>query len=135
MKKLHRTDLLIFSILLAGACLFTLVAQAANAKPTEYQGRSCLMLDGGAATVKGLELRDGVVDVDVFTPASRGFFGIQFRMQDEGANGEWVYLRQHKSAQDAMQGGGWGFIARWRAPVQTPAGLPCGSATHRRPVQ
>ncbi|MES2951386.1 MAG: hypothetical protein V4858_22875 [Pseudomonadota bacterium] len=62
------------------------------------------MLDGGAATVKELELRDGVVDVDVFTPASRGFFGIQFRVANDGANGEWVYLRQHKSgAQDAMQ--------------------------------
>ena len=130
MKKLHRSDLLILSTLLAVACLFTLAAQAAappipplppgtvlalptdsprweleaNAKPTEVQGRKCLMLDGGAASVKDLNLRDGVVDVDVFTPANRGFFGIQFRMADEGANGEWVYLRQHKSGlADAMQ--------------------------------
>ena len=75
-----------------------------EAKPAEYLGRKCLLLDGGAAIVKDFEMRDGVVDVDVATPAVRGFFGIQFRIADEGATAEWVYLRQHKSAQpDAMQ--------------------------------
>jgi hypothetical protein len=75
-----------------------------EAKPAEYQGRKCLYLNGGAATVKDLEMRDGVIDVDVATPASRGFFGIQFRIINDGANGEWVYLRQHKSGYpDAMQ--------------------------------
>ena len=75
-----------------------------QAKPAEYQGRKCLFLDGGAATVKDFELRDGVIDVDVSTPASRGFFGIQFRISSDGANAEWVYLRQHKSGlPDAMQ--------------------------------
>ncbi len=49
-------------------------------------------------------MRDGVIDVDVATPATRGFFGFQFRLADEGATGEWVYLRQHKSGlPDAMQ--------------------------------
>jgi hypothetical protein len=72
------------------------------AKLAQYQGRKCILLDGGAATVKDLQLRDGVIDVDVATPALRGFFGIQFRI--DGMNGEWVYLRQHKSgAPDAMQ--------------------------------
>ena len=75
-----------------------------QARAAEYQGRKCLYLDGGAATVKDLEMRDGVIDVDVATPASRGFFGIQFRLANDGANGEWVYLRQHKSGlPDAMQ--------------------------------
>src|SRR6185369_3899508 len=75
-----------------------------QAKPAEYQGRKCLYLDGGAATLKDLELRDGVIDVDVATPASRGFFGIQFRITNDGTNAEWVYLRQHKSGYpDAMQ--------------------------------
>lgn len=73
-----------------------------QAKADEYKGRKCLFLDGGAATLKDFEMRDGVVDVDVATPAARGFFGIQFRV--EGDNAEWVYLRQHKSgAPDAMQ--------------------------------
>lgn len=73
-----------------------------KAQPTEYLGRKCLYLDGGGATVKDLEIRDGVIDVDVATPAARGFFGPQFRIA--GDNAEWVYLRQHKSGQpDAMQ--------------------------------
>ena len=75
-----------------------------QAKPTEYQGRKSLYLDGGAAILKDFEMRDGIIDVDVATPASRGFFGLQFRLDKDGANGEWVYLRQHKSGYpDAMQ--------------------------------
>lgn len=75
-----------------------------QAKVAEYQGRKCLLLDGGAAILNDFELRDGVIDVDVATPAARGFFGIQFRIADEGATAEWVYLRQHKSGQpDALQ--------------------------------
>ena len=73
-----------------------------QARSADYQGRKTLFLDGGAATLKDFEMRDGVIDVDVATPASRGFFGIQFRIA--GDNAEWVYLRQHKSgAPDAMQ--------------------------------
>lgn len=75
-----------------------------KAKAVDYQGRKSLLLDGGAAVLKDFEMRDGIVDVDIATPASRGFFGIQFRIADEGANGEWIYLRQHKSGlPDAMQ--------------------------------
>jgi len=75
-----------------------------KASQAEYLGRTSLFLDGGAAVLNDLEMRDGVVDVDVATPATRGFFGIQFRIADDGANGEWVYLRQHKSGlPDAMQ--------------------------------
>jgi hypothetical protein len=75
-----------------------------EARPADYLGRKCLFLDGGAAVLKDFQMRDAVIDVDVATPASRGFFGIQFRLADEGANGEWVYLRQHKSGlPDAMQ--------------------------------
>jgi hypothetical protein len=49
-------------------------------------------------------MRDGVVDVDVATSASRGFFGLQFRIAGDGVNAEQVYLRQHHSGQpDAMQ--------------------------------
>ncbi|HVE57347.1 MAG TPA: hypothetical protein VNB22_11010 [Pyrinomonadaceae bacterium] len=75
-----------------------------EAKPTEYLGRKSLFLNGGAASLKDLEMRDGVIDVDVATPANRGFFGIQFRITSDGKNAEWIYLRQHKSGQpDAMQ--------------------------------
>jgi hypothetical protein len=75
-----------------------------QAKAAEYQGRKSLFLDGGQATLKDFEMRDGVVDVDVATPASRGFFGVQFRIASDGANSEWVYLRQQKSGlPDALQ--------------------------------
>jgi hypothetical protein len=76
-----------------------------EAKATEYLGRKCLRLDGGAAIVKDFEMRDGVVDVDVATPIPRrGFFGIQFRLSNDGADGETVYLRPHKSGlPDALQ--------------------------------
>ena len=75
-----------------------------GAKIADYMGRRALALNGGAAILDGFELRDGIVDVDVATPASRGFFGIQFRITADGENAEWVYLRQHKSGQpDARQ--------------------------------
>lgn len=75
-----------------------------EAKVADYLGRKCMLLDGGVATVKDFEMRDGVIDVDVATPAKRGFFGFYFRIADDRANFEEVYLRQHKSGlPDAMQ--------------------------------
>ena len=57
------------------------IADALRVHPVaEYLGRPSVFLDGGAAVVKDLELRDGIIDLDVATPAARGFFGIQFRM-------------------------------------------------------
>lgn len=75
-----------------------------NAKPAEHQGRKCLLIDGGAAVLKDFVMRDGVIDVDVATPAARGFFGFDIRLSPDGSNYEEIYLRQHKSGQpDAMQ--------------------------------
>jgi hypothetical protein len=76
----------------------------ANAKVVEYAGRKCLLLDGGAAVLKDFVMRDAVMDMDVTTSRKRGFLGIQFRLDEGGANGEWVYLRPHKSGlPDAIQ--------------------------------
>src|SRR3954469_4629407 len=75
-----------------------------QAKPVEYLGRKSIYVDGGAAAIKDFELRDCIIDVDVATPAKRGFFGIQFRIGEDGTSGEWVYLRQHRSGYpDAIQ--------------------------------
>ncbi len=75
-----------------------------KAKVAEYLGRKCLQLDGAAAVLKDFEMRDGVIDVDVATPAKRGFFGFDIRIDKEGANYEEIYLRQHESGYpDAMQ--------------------------------
>lgn len=76
----------------------------ANAKVAEYLGRKCLRFDGGAAILKDLEFRDGVIDVDVATPAKRGFFGFDIRIDKDGRNYEEIYLRQHESGYpDAIQ--------------------------------
>jgi hypothetical protein len=80
-----------------------------QARLTEYQGRKCLFLDGGAAILKDFEMRDGVIDLDMAAPDAatsnkRGFAGLLFRLDKDGANGEELYLRQHKSGlPDAMQ--------------------------------
>jgi hypothetical protein len=75
-----------------------------KASVTERLGRQCLLLNGGAATLKDFQMRDGVVDFDAATDGRRGFFGIQFRIAPDNENGEWVYLRPHKSGlPDAMQ--------------------------------
>jgi hypothetical protein len=75
-----------------------------EAKVAEYQGRKSLLLDGGAAILKDFEMRDGVIDVDIATPAKRGFFGFDVRLDQDGNNYEEIYLRQHESGlPDAMQ--------------------------------
>jgi hypothetical protein len=113
---MHRRFALIVLGVLVGSTAYSQESQTLSIPPdsprwqleqqasvAEYQGRKCLLLDSGAATVKDFEMRDGVIDVDVVTPARRGFFGIQFRIAND-VNAEWVYLRQHKSGlPDAMQ--------------------------------
>ncbi len=75
-----------------------------EAKATEFQGHKCIMLDGGAAALKDFQMRDAVIDVDVVTSAKRGFMGLMFRIDKDGANYEEIYLRQHKSGlPDAIQ--------------------------------
>jgi hypothetical protein len=81
-----------------------------GAKVAEYQGRKCLRLEGGAALLKDFEMRDAVIDVDAAAPtaspvpANRGFLGFMFRIANEGANAEELYLRPHKSGlPDAIQ--------------------------------
>ena len=77
-----------------------------EAKVTEYQGRKCIMLNGGVAVLKDFEMRDAVIDTDVVIPSTtrRGFVGFMFRIVNDGANAEEVYLRPHKSGlPDALQ--------------------------------
>src|SRR6476619_1383098 len=57
-----------------------------KAELADYLGRKCLLLDGGAAILKDFEMRDAVIDVDVATPAKRGFFGFDFRLDADGIN-------------------------------------------------
>jgi hypothetical protein len=62
------------------------------------------MLDRAAATLKGFEMRDGVIDVDLASSAKRGFAGFLVRLINDGASAEEIYLRVHKSGlPDALQ--------------------------------
>ncbi len=59
----------------------------------EYLGQRALK---GGATLKGLELGDGVIEVDMAVDGGRGFPGVRFRVQDE-RNTEMFYIRPHRS--------------------------------------
>src|SRR3954470_5740129 len=75
-----------------------------DAKVVDYQGKKSLRMDGAAAVLKDFEMRDGVIDVDVNTPAKRGFVGFDFRIDKDEADYEEVYFRQHQSGYpDALQ--------------------------------
>ncbi len=75
-----------------------------EAKVVDFDGRKCLRMDGAAAVLKDFEFRDGVIDVDVNTPAIRGFVGFDFRIDKDEANYEELYFRQHESGlPDALQ--------------------------------
>jgi hypothetical protein len=82
-----------------------------QAEVAEYHQRKSIFLRSGAAGVKDLEVRDGVIDVDVAAPAkpalfglNRAFFGIEFRGNPDNGSADWVYLRSHKSGlADALQ--------------------------------
>src|SRR5947209_20470324 len=65
-----------------------------DARVVDYQGKKSLRMDGAAAVLKDFEMRDGVIDVDVNTPAKRGFVGFDFRIDKDQANHEEVYFRQ-----------------------------------------
>jgi hypothetical protein len=70
----------------------------------QFQQRKAIYLRGGAAGIKDLELRNGVIDVDIASPASRAFYGIEFRANPKDNSAEWIYLRPHKSGlPDALQ--------------------------------
>src|SRR5206468_6594930 len=56
----------------------------------------------GAATLKDFEFTDGLIDFDIAGSGARGFLGVLFRTQAE-SNGEYVYLRPHKTGLDDGQ--------------------------------
>jgi hypothetical protein len=77
-----------------------------RAENSIYHGMAALKLtdggssEGGAAILKGLEFRDGEIDLEVAStlsknanPTARGFIGIVFRVQPDGEHAESFYLR------------------------------------------
>lgn len=68
----------------------------------EHLGRRALRLNG-AATMKGVAFKDGMIEFDVAFENTRGFAGVIFRRPDS-RDGESFYLRSHQSGNpDANQ--------------------------------
>jgi hypothetical protein len=69
----------------------------------EHLGRPSLFIREGLATVRDLELTDGIIEFDIAFGPERGFMGGVWRLQ-EGGNGEEFYVRPHQSGKpDACQ--------------------------------
>ena len=77
-----------------------------RAEKAAYHGKAALKMtqtesgQDGVAILKGLEFRDGEIDVEVAStlsksadPTARGFIGIVFRTQADGSHAEGIYLR------------------------------------------
>jgi hypothetical protein len=68
-----------------------------------YEGKESLIMTSGAFTVKGADVRDGIIEADISFPNQRGFPGFAFRVQDIN-NFENFYVRPHQSGNpDATQ--------------------------------
>lgn len=68
-----------------------------------YLGRPSLFIDRGIALARGVELRDGTIELDMATPTSGNFMGAVFHAASAD-NSEVVYFRPASSRTlDAMQ--------------------------------
>jgi len=84
---------------------------------TTYHGKPALKMiekktgPGGTAALKGLQFRDGEIDLEVSgapsktaDPTARGFIGVVFRIQPDGSHAESIYLRPSNGrAPDQLQ--------------------------------
>ena len=76
---------------------------AAEPRRTEHLGRECIFLETSTATVAGVELVDGSIEVDLAVGPERGFHGVLWRMQDD-ENFESFFVRPHQVGNpDAVQ--------------------------------
>lgn len=133
-----------------------LIEQGLHAEATEYLGRKAVRLtrpgeDGaGIAILKGSQLRDGTIEVDIATkitapPGQRmpGFTGIAFRTAPDGSSYELFYLRPGNShAEDqamrnhsvqyiSMPGFSWPKLRRqWPSIYESWAELELAQWTH-----
>jgi hypothetical protein len=76
---------------------------AAEYTPEEYKSKEAIHLKKGPARLRGVQLRNGIIEYDVAFPAGRAFIGVNFREQD-AMNYEQFYMRSHQSGNpDATQ--------------------------------
>jgi len=77
--------------------------QAQEASVVDYLGERALLMQGGAATLKGVDMANGVIEFDIAVSPQRGFAGGRFRVIDPD-NFEHFYIRPHQSGNpDANQ--------------------------------
>lgn len=67
-----------------------------QATPATRLGRPCLQLDDlfRSPVIPGVELRDGVIEMDVLVPADRSFHGLQWHVRGDDA--ETFFVRPHQ---------------------------------------
>lgn len=113
MRRLVR--LAAFAAVLACACVLSTAANVAaesvgfdseqwvrrGGEVLEYSGRESM---SGFAFLDGVNLENGVVEVDLIATGATSYPGIVFRLEDE-RNYEWIYIRPHRANQypDAVQ--------------------------------
>jgi hypothetical protein len=69
---------------------------------TRHRGRDCIRLEG-AATLAGVELVDGAIEVELSAGPERGFHGLSWRIRDD-ENFESFFVRPHQVGNpDAVQ--------------------------------
>jgi len=92
---------LLASLILQGQAVPPLEPRNVQAEVSRYQGSAAIKLTGdGYAVVKGSRLHNGTITLDVAgAPApgaqegARGFIGVNFRIQADGAHWENIYIR------------------------------------------
>jgi hypothetical protein len=75
----------------------------ARPTPAEHLGRPCVRLGTTTGTPAGVELTDGVVELDLAVGPERGFHGVTWRVRDD-ENFESFFVRPHQRGNpDAVQ--------------------------------
>jgi hypothetical protein len=81
--------------------------EPASATRTSHLGRSCLRFEDAfvSPVVPGVELRDGVIEVELLVPAERSFHGLQWHVRgDDAEDAETFFVRPHQVGNpDAIQ--------------------------------
>jgi hypothetical protein len=76
---------------------------SATPVPTKHLGRPCVRVESSTAVLAGLELLDGVIELELAVGPERGFHGVLWRARDR-ENFESFFVRPHQVGNpDAVQ--------------------------------
>lgn len=80
--------------------------KAKTFKIEQFAGQKGILIERGSMLLKDTEFSNGTIEYDFLTDGTRGFSGVQFRLNVSGSNknGEEFYIRHHLSGKpDATQ--------------------------------